>query len=433
MPIRHNLARAAVGAVLAGFTVSSLATAAAAAPDGTDLVTAAYPVAPCVSGGPTSADSALATQLNSQLRAKMRGYMDAYRVSCARAVVAAVQARGLTSRAAVIAVTTTIVETGIRNISEEVDHDSLGLFQQRASWGSATNRLNPTWATNAFLNKMLQLYPNNSWQTAQIGAVCQAVQVSAYPDRYQPESGDAQIIVNALWNPARTGIYGVLSDRRLSYSLINSTTGDFVSIVKSSPLAFMPTTLATLNFNTLLVTSPAGELFRIDIRDNSGTLTYDPPVRLQTSGWTPDLLTYDGSGSLFAMTDGRLRRYSLTETKPTSGGVATYIDINGTFDWQTLTAAGPDWLLGTTSRGVLTSYLITGTGWHGGPLRSGWTHTHLISPGGGYYYGRVATGGMYHYRDRNPFDFDGSDIAYHSDDPVSTSGWSQVLLSAQPL
>ncbi|GIJ48422.1 hypothetical protein Val02_53080 [Virgisporangium aliadipatigenens] len=50
------------------------------------------------------------------------------------------------------------------------DHDSLGIFQQRANWGSAADRLNPAWATNAFLDKMQRLYPNLSWQSAQTGA-----------------------------------------------------------------------------------------------------------------------------------------------------------------------------------------------------------------------------------------------------------------------
>ncbi|WP_157382800.1 FG-GAP repeat domain-containing protein [Nonomuraea coxensis] len=161
-------------------------------------INAAYQLAPCDSNGTTSTDAALATQLNSTLKAKMRGYMSAYRVSCARMVIKAVRDRGLAPRAAVIAIATIIVETSIQNISEMVDHDSLGLFQQRASWGTSTQRLNPTWATNAFLDKMIRLYPNNSWATAPIGQVCQAVQVSDYPDRYQGQAGDAQIIVDTI-------------------------------------------------------------------------------------------------------------------------------------------------------------------------------------------------------------------------------------------
>jgi hypothetical protein len=179
------------------FLAAGLATGALVTTPGSAL---AYQVAPCDPSGATANDASLATRLNSTLHTKMRGYMDAYRVSCARKVVEAVKGRRLDSRAAVIAITTVIVESGIQNISEKVDHTSLGLFQQLDQWGSAANRLNPTWATNAFLDKMLRVYPNNSWMTTPIGTVCQGVQQSQYPSRYPPEVGDAQLIVGALWS-----------------------------------------------------------------------------------------------------------------------------------------------------------------------------------------------------------------------------------------
>ncbi|UMP04362.1 VCBS repeat-containing protein [Amycolatopsis sp. EV170708-02-1] len=194
-----NFTRRATTAALTVFAITALSPVAHAEEEPAGLVTAAYATAPCDRSGTTSEDAALATRLNGTLTAKMRGYLTAYRMSCARMVVDAVRDRGLSQRAAAIAIATVIVETSLQNISEEVDHDSLGLFQQRASWGSAANRLNPVWATNAFLDKMVRVYPNGSWSTAPIGEVCQAVQVSAYPDRYQTEAGDAQKIVSALW------------------------------------------------------------------------------------------------------------------------------------------------------------------------------------------------------------------------------------------
>jgi FG-GAP-like repeat len=200
----RTFARRATTAVLTvlAMTAMSNAVSAQASPGDspTGKVNAAFATAECDPAGTTNRDAALATQLNGTLTAKMKGFMNAYRVSCARMVVNAVRDRGLASRAADIAIATVIVETSLQNISEEVDHDSLGLFQQRASWGSATNRLNPEWATNAFLDKMVSKYPNNSWQSAPIGEVAQAVQVSAFPDRYQVEAGDAQKIVDALWH-----------------------------------------------------------------------------------------------------------------------------------------------------------------------------------------------------------------------------------------
>ncbi|MDH2430922.1 hypothetical protein, partial [Sphaerisporangium sp. TRM90804] len=221
-------------AVVTIFGLSATAHPAMAAPEPRPTtaadVSAAYQLAACDPSGTTSTDTTLANQLNGTLKAKMRGYMSAYRVSCARMVTKAVKDRGLDSRAAVIAMATVIVETSIQNISEEVDHDSLGLFQQRASWGTRAQRLSPTWATNAFLDKMVRLYPNNSWRTAPVGEVAQAVQVSAYPDRYQVQAGDAQIIVNTILpyvsGPKGTAsVYGVMPDGRLTYTAIDGASG----------------------------------------------------------------------------------------------------------------------------------------------------------------------------------------------------------------
>jgi hypothetical protein len=162
-----------------------------------------YSHIPCTKGGPSKEDTALAAKIKGKLRGSLRGHLTGSRICCARQVVNAVKARRLPKRAAVIAVTTTIVESTILNINKEYDHDSLGLFQQRGPWGSRTQRLNPAWATNAFLNAMLRKYPKGGWKTAPIGQVCQRVQVSAFPERYQPQAADATIIVNALWGDGK--------------------------------------------------------------------------------------------------------------------------------------------------------------------------------------------------------------------------------------
>jgi hypothetical protein len=162
-----------------------------------------YPHLPCRKGGPAPADNKVASQIRPKLRGSLRGALDGQRICCARQIVGAAKARRLHKRAAVIAVTTAIVESTLLNINKEIDHDSLGLFQQRAGWGSRPNRLNPTWATNAFLNAMLKKYPRNAWLSAPIGKVCQRVQVSAFPGRYQLQAADAAIIVGALWGAGR--------------------------------------------------------------------------------------------------------------------------------------------------------------------------------------------------------------------------------------
>ena len=158
---------------------------------------AAIPIIPCDRNGPTGGDASVSAALQGQLSGRMRNGVNPGQAACARMVVQTVKDRGLNQRAATIAITTVIVEASL-NDYDGGDGSSVGLFQQIQSWGSRENRLNPTWATNAFLDRMLALYPDGGWNSAPIGEVCQNVQRSAFPDRYQPEAADAAKIVEAL-------------------------------------------------------------------------------------------------------------------------------------------------------------------------------------------------------------------------------------------
>ncbi|MFE6054451.1 hypothetical protein ACFQ6N_27165 [Kitasatospora sp. NPDC056446] len=179
--------------------VLSAVTVAGAAATGAVPAYAAMPNRSC--GQVTSADSAVADQLNRTLTGDWAGAMNPYRASCARAIINTVRGLGLSDRASAIAVTTAMVESGLENNPNVLDHTSVGLFQQLDSWGSTENRLDPAWSTTAFINEMLRMYPNNSWQSAQIGVVCQAVQRSAYPARYPAQVANALKIVNAIGSP----------------------------------------------------------------------------------------------------------------------------------------------------------------------------------------------------------------------------------------
>ncbi|MFE5861661.1 hypothetical protein ACFQ77_14050 [Streptomyces virginiae] len=208
--LRHIAALTTTAALTAGLLASASAaaqasdsdqpkSAAVATADATAAAAAGAPNYSC--GTQTSADRAVADRLSSRLSGTLHGWLDSYRVSCARAIVSAVEERGLPQRAAVLAVTTSIVESTLYNNPNMIDLDSVGLFQQRANWGSFAQRMNPTWSTNAFLNQMLKV---SNWETKPIGQVCQAVQISAYPGKYQTQAADAEIIVDALWNSLQT-------------------------------------------------------------------------------------------------------------------------------------------------------------------------------------------------------------------------------------
>jgi hypothetical protein len=184
--------------------VAALAATVATAVFGVQLAHAApaqaaqsIETAPCSVSGVTKADNDLAKRLSP----KLKHGLDAYQVSCARAVVDQVKQRGLDERAATIAVATAMVEGNIHNYTRAVDYDSLGLFQQRpsAGWGTAAQITDPAYATDSFLGRMQKLFPNDNWKDRPVGDVAQRVQVSAFPDRYGMQAKDAATIVGHLW------------------------------------------------------------------------------------------------------------------------------------------------------------------------------------------------------------------------------------------
>ncbi len=194
-----------VAAAVAAGSLSSPASAQArgaldaAVPAG---VKAPIPRTSCHPDGVTAADVAIADRLRSSMTGNRLGRsVSGYNISCARSIVRQVLRRGLPARAAVIAVTTAITESTLHNYTLAVDHDSLGLFQQRPStgWGRPDQLIDPAFATDAFLNKMIRIYPANGWTAGDIGQISQRVQVSAFPAAYSPEANDARLIVGQLW------------------------------------------------------------------------------------------------------------------------------------------------------------------------------------------------------------------------------------------
>ncbi|KAA8887457.1 hypothetical protein F3087_17340 [Nocardia colli] len=115
----------------------------------------------------------------------------------ARVIVEVVRRRGLPVYAAVVSLATALQESTLRNFTVAVDHDSLGLFQQRpsAGWGAPEQVTDPWYATGKFLDALLFRAPDYLdrplWQAAQ------DAQRSAFPTLYaQWQEQAAQM---ALW------------------------------------------------------------------------------------------------------------------------------------------------------------------------------------------------------------------------------------------
>ncbi len=112
-------------------------------------------------------------------------HLDAEQVGNALTITGVVAGRALGSYAAVIAVTTAYTESALRNSPVQTDHDSEGLFQQRVSIYTAAVAVDPVRATDAFLDRLVAL---PDWQHQPVGVDAQAVQRSAFPNRYQPNA-----------------------------------------------------------------------------------------------------------------------------------------------------------------------------------------------------------------------------------------------------
>lgn len=68
-------------------------------------------------------------------------------------IIGVAKSRGRSKKDTKVALMVARQESGMRNISYG-DRDSLGLFQQRAGWGTVKQRLDPIYATNAFFKEL---------------------------------------------------------------------------------------------------------------------------------------------------------------------------------------------------------------------------------------------------------------------------------------
>lgn len=95
------------------------------------------------------------------------------------------------------------------------DHDSLGLFQMRpaAGWGTVAQLMDPIYQAKAFFGgpdgpnypSPRGLLDIPGWQRMDKGEAAQAVEVSAYPDRYRNYQPVAETILSALTRNASGG------------------------------------------------------------------------------------------------------------------------------------------------------------------------------------------------------------------------------------
>ncbi|GAA4117684.1 C40 family peptidase [Knoellia locipacati] len=118
--------------------------------------------------------------------------LDAEQIANAQSIVAVGRRLNVPDRGLAISLATAMQESTLHNIPYG-DRDSIGLFQQRAPWGSRPERLDPTTSAEMFFNggrggqPGLLSVPN--YLSMPLSLAAQAVQRSAFPDAYAKWEG----------------------------------------------------------------------------------------------------------------------------------------------------------------------------------------------------------------------------------------------------
>ena len=127
----------------------------------------------------------------------------------AKLIVGEAIRRGLPPKAAMIALATAMQESGLRVLANPAvpasmqmahdgvgyDHDSVGPFQQRQSWGATADLMNPITSAGKFYDKLVRI---PGWESLPVTVAAQKVQVSAYPSAYAKHEPQAANLVQAI-------------------------------------------------------------------------------------------------------------------------------------------------------------------------------------------------------------------------------------------
>ena len=129
------------------------------------------------------------------------GSMSSEQVGNARTIWQVAQRMGTGDRGAVVGIATALQESTLRNI-DYGDRDSVGLFQQRAGWGSVAVRMNPEKSAQLFYAALTKV---KGWRDMPVTVAAQTVQISAFPTAYAKHEKPATGLVALFRSKAPAG------------------------------------------------------------------------------------------------------------------------------------------------------------------------------------------------------------------------------------
>lgn len=200
-------------------------------------------------------------------------------------------------KAPIIAIVASMTEASLINVNYG-DRDSLGLFQMRPSmgWGTAAQVTDPIYASNKFYEVLLKI-PN--WQGMSVGQAAQAVERSAFPDRYATHEAMATAAVDALLKSA-VGL------NRSNAQGVTTGSGGVGGITSKTATG---RNIASVAFS-LIKSKPAGHI-RYQLGNDSAY--NDPDPRVLDCSSLVDWVYYNAVGRPL-VPNGRSTTYSLDAT-----------------------------------------------------------------------------------------------------------------------
>ena len=134
--------------------------------------------------------------------------LDEVQRQTAATIIGVAKGMAVPPRGWVVALATAMQESQMGTVGMDVavDHDSLGVFQQRPSqgWGSPAEVRDPVYATRTFLERLLAV---PGWDTMPVTQAAQIVQRSAFPNAYAKWESLANSLVADL-----AGVAGAIQE-----------------------------------------------------------------------------------------------------------------------------------------------------------------------------------------------------------------------------
>jgi len=133
-------------------------------------------------------------------------------IANAKTIIMVGHEMGFPPRGWVIAVATALQESTLHNVKRAVDHDSLGIFQQRPSmgWGTPAQLTDTRYASAKFYESLRRKAPG--WERMRLSDAAQKVQVSIDGSYYQKWEPTATALVNQLAKGAASGVMTATSN-----------------------------------------------------------------------------------------------------------------------------------------------------------------------------------------------------------------------------